>query len=200
MILTSTVTGLLPLAPVALLLLAACLVAMQRERFVIWANAAALATALSGAIGILVAGEAWQLHSLVSPAPASHLVAVLISLLGLVIARFSRNYLAGEPRARDYAILLQLTLASVALVVLTNHLLVLFAAWVGISLGLHKLLLFYPERPRAALAAHKKFLFARLAELTLLAAIVILSSVHGTWLVSGIVAAYQAPGATIGPA
>ncbi len=198
--LTTTALGLLPLAPPVLLLLAAALVAAQRERVVPWLNAAALATALSTAVVVLVAGDAWQAHSLVSPAPASHLVAVLITLLGLVIVRYSRNYLAGEPRARDYGVLLQLTLASVTLVVLTNHLLVLFAAWVGISLALHKLLLFYPERPRAALAAHKKFLFARLAEVTLLGAILILGSVHGTWQISDIVAAYRAPGTSLGTA
>ncbi|MEM1176062.1 MAG: NADH-quinone oxidoreductase subunit L [Pseudomonadota bacterium] len=193
-------TGLLPLAPPALFLLAAVLVAARREQAVVWANALALLAALSTSVGFFIAGDRWEAHPLVSPAPASHLVAVLITLLGLVISSFSRNYLAGEPRARDYFVLLQLTLASVALVVLTDHMLLLFAAWVGISLGLHQLLLFYPERPRAALAAHKKFLFARLAELTLLLAVLILYSVHGSWQISDIVAAYSLPGASLGTA
>ncbi len=200
MTLSLSAAGLLPLAPPALFLIAALLVAARRERAVIWVNATALVAAVTTATWFFAAGDSWQAHALVSPAPASHLVAVLITLLGLVISSFSRNYLAGEPRARDYFVLLQLTLASVALVVLTDHLLLLFAAWVGISLGLHQLLLFYPERPRAALAAHKKFLFARLAESTLLAAVLILYSVHGTWQISGIVAAYAAPGASLGTA
>jgi NAD(P)H-quinone oxidoreductase subunit 5 len=198
--LTTTAIGLLPLAPPVLLALAACLVAVQNGRFVIWTNAAALGAALSSAVSLLLLGDLWQPASLVSPAPASHLVAVLITLLGLVISRFSTNYLAGEARARDYAVMLQLTLASVTMVVLTNHLLVLSVAWVAISLCLNELLLFYPERPRAALAAHKKFLFARLAEGLLVAAALILHNVHGTWLISEIVAAYTVPGVSLGTA
>ncbi|MEM6513468.1 MAG: NADH-quinone oxidoreductase subunit L [Pseudomonadota bacterium] len=193
---TQSLAGLLPLAPPTLFLLAALLVAARRERFVPGVNALALLAAVAAAVWLFTVG--FQPHPLVSPAPASHLVAVLITLLGLVISSYSRNYLAGEPRARGYFVLLQLTLASVALVVLTDHLLLLFAAWVGISLSLHQLLLFYPERPRAALAAHKKFLFARLAESTLLIAILLLYSVHGSWQISDIVAAYRAPDASLG--
>ena len=86
--------------------------------------------------------------------------------------------------------MLHITLAAVAFTVLSNHLLMLIGGWVAISLGLHQLLLFYPERPRAALAAHKKFLLARTAELALLTAALILHDSNGTWLISEIVAAY----------
>ena len=77
--------------------------------------------------------------------------------------------------------------------VLTDHLLVLLAAWVVISLALHHLLLFYPNRLRALVAAHKKFLFARFAEILLLAAVVLLHAHHGSWRISEIVAAYPVP-------
>jgi NAD(P)H-quinone oxidoreductase subunit 5 len=50
---------------------------------------------------------------------------------------------------------------------------------------------------RAALAAHKKFLFARLAEAALLTAILLLYGHHGTWVISEILAAYPARSLTL---
>ncbi len=42
-------------------------------------------------------------------------------------------------------------------------------AWTATSLALHQLLTFYPDRTGALVAAHKKFLVSRLADLCLLA-------------------------------
>ena len=64
-----------------------------------------------------------------------------------------------------------------SLVVVSNHLLILLAAWTAISLSLHQLLLFYPERPRAAGRA-EKFILARLAEIALLVAFSLLAWQH----------------------
>ncbi|MCB1671486.1 MAG: NADH-quinone oxidoreductase subunit L [Gammaproteobacteria bacterium] len=130
--------------------------------------------------------------TLVSPVPVSYLLALLVGFLGLIVGRFSRNYLAGDAHEARFATLLYATLAAVALVVTTDHLLVLLGAWMGVSIALNELLLFYPERPRAIVAAHKKFLFARTAELTLLAASLLLHAQHGTWQISTIVNAYPA--------
>jgi NAD(P)H-quinone oxidoreductase subunit 5 len=41
----------------------------------------------------------------------------------------------------------------------------------GVSMALHKLLTFYPDRPAAMIAARKKFLFSRLGDIALLAAL-----------------------------
>jgi len=171
-------------------------------------TAATLATSLAlisvvGAAGLALAGSVsgaftpWQDSALLRLAPASLAIALLLAFLSLVIVRYSKDYLRGEPRLGRYLAMLQLTLAAVSVVVLTNHMLVLLTGWVAISLGLHQLLLFYPERPRAALAAHKKFLFARTAESFLLAAVLLLWSHHDTWLISEIVAAYPAADLTL---
>lgn len=104
----------------------------------------------------------------------SWLVSIMVTLvatLGLFVSRFSEQYLAGEAKQNHFFRWLNLTLAAVMLVVVSDHLLVLWFAWVAISLSLHQLLLFYPQRPRAQLAAHKKFVFARFADISLLAAI-----------------------------
>lgn len=99
---------------------------------------------------------------------------LLITFLGWVIGRYSRVNLAGEPGERRYVLGLLATLAAVCTVVSTNDFAVLIAAWAASSVTLHPLLTFYGERPLARLAARKKFMAARLAELCLLGAAALL--------------------------
>ena len=80
----------------------------------------------------------------------------------------SRTCLDGEPEQPRYLRGLGLTLASVTLLVITNNLLVLALAWTATSLALHGLLTFFRTRPQALIAAHKKFLASRVADLCLL--------------------------------
>ena len=117
----------------------------------------------------------------------------LLSVMGLVVVKFSKRYLSGDPAVGRYLRWLLLTLAAVALVFISNHLLLFAAGWVAISLSLHQLLMFFPERPRAALGAHKKFLLARVAEVSLLTAFWLLWQQHGTASIDEIIAAYAAP-------
>ena len=127
-----------------------------------------------------------------SPAPVSLAMLMLVSFIGVIISRYSQNYLSGEPHENRYYRNLHLTLTAVALVVVSNNLILLLISWIAISLGLHQLLMFYPERPRAALAAHKKFLFARLAETSLFCAALLLHAEHNTWRINDILATYSA--------
>ncbi|QUI62472.1 NADH-quinone oxidoreductase subunit L [Pseudoalteromonas sp. A22] len=99
-------------------------------------------------------------------------VVSLIGFMSFILLRYSIHYLHGEKHRVRYFRYLLTTLLSVTIVVLSNHLVLFWLAWVGISLSLHRLLLFYPNRPRAALAAHKKFILARLAESALLGAFI----------------------------
>jgi NAD(P)H-quinone oxidoreductase subunit 5 len=144
------------------------------------------AATLTWATAEVARGDPYSASELLSGSPVSLAVAVLVAFLAWVILRYSHNYLRGEPGQARYLAMLQLTVAAVALVILTDHLLVLAGAWVSISLGLHQLLLFYPNRPRAVLAAHKKFLLARTAEACLLGAVALLWSEHHTWQISAI--------------
>lgn len=117
-------------------------------------------------------------------------VLLLICYMAIVLTRFSERYLNSEERVNIFWRWLFLSLASVSVVVLSNHLLLLWLGWVAISLCFHRLLLFYPDRPRAVLAAHKKFILARLAELCLLIAVLLLYSHHGTFQLSVILDHY----------
>ncbi len=104
----------------------------------------------------------------------------LVTLVALVIMRFSQRYLAGEPGQLRYLRALLLILAAVSLLVIANHLLVLAAAWSISSIALHQLLTFYPDRPQALVAAHKKFLMSRIADLALFTALLLLHHGFGT--------------------
>ncbi len=180
---------------VPLLFLAAGLVSRSLGRPFIWAFAAgASSMALLTSLLFLVLAIAFPLvpHALLQASPLAAVMQVLASFIAFVVVRYSRTSMAGEARAASYLVGLQLTLAAVTLAVVSNHMLILLTAWACISLGLHQLLMFFPERPRAALAAHKKFLLARLAELCLLGAFLLLHQVHDTWLIGDVLAAYPA--------
>uniref|UniRef100_A0A486XWI8 Probable inorganic carbon transporter subunit DabB n=1 Tax=Rheinheimera sp. BAL341 TaxID=1708203 RepID=A0A486XWI8_9GAMM len=91
----------------------------------------------------------------------------LIALLGLVIWRYSAVALAGEADKPRFMRALAITLSAVVFTLLSNHLVFFGLGWIAISLALQQLLLFYPQRPRAQLAAHKKALTARFSEVLL---------------------------------
>jgi NAD(P)H-quinone oxidoreductase subunit 5 len=125
-------------------------------------------------------------------------MACLIGLLSWVILRFSRRYLQGEPGQRGYIAAMLFTLASVSVVFITDHLGVLALAWLSSSLGLHRLLMFYADRPVACVVAHKKFLASRLADLSLALALWLIYSEAGTLSMQGI-ASHVAASASLAP-
>lgn len=115
----------------------------------------------------------------------------LILFIGVSLVKFCQNYMMGEPKINDFWRWLGITLSSVSLVVISNHMILFWISWVAISLAFHKLLMFYPNRPRAALGAHKKFIVARLAESFLFIAFVLLYVANDTWLISDIIHQYS---------
>ena len=121
-------------------------------------------------------------------APLNLLMSVLVSLLGFLVVRFSVRYLAGDAAEQRFRHWLQLCLAAVSLVVISNHLLLFWLGWSIISISLHQLLVCYPERFRAVLAAHKKFILARIGETALLGAVLLLAYQHDTFLIDKMLA------------
>ncbi|MBD3626494.1 proton-conducting transporter membrane subunit [Cyclobacterium sp.] len=104
----------------------------------------------------------------------------MIALLGFVIVKFSCNYLDGDPKQGAFMGKLAATIASVQLLVLSGNIGLLFISWVLTSISLHRLLVFYPERPGAQIAAKKKFILARLGDAAVLLAIALLYNTFGT--------------------
>jgi NAD(P)H-quinone oxidoreductase subunit 5 len=128
--------------------------------------------------------------------PTGALMLALVAFVGWAIARYSHAYLAGEAAARlaRFRRALGWTLACVTVVVLSNHLLLTAVAWVGTSLTLHLLLTHYGDRWQALLAAHKKFIAGRIAEVALFTGIALLGASTGTLQIDGIAAAVHARG------
>jgi NAD(P)H-quinone oxidoreductase subunit 5 len=104
----------------------------------------------------------------------------LVTFLGTLLIQFSRNYLDGDPRQKVFLGRLYMTIASVLLLVLSGNLWQLALMWIGTSLALHQLLIFYPERPRAIRAARKKFIIARVSDICLIGAAVLIAQAFGT--------------------
>jgi NAD(P)H-quinone oxidoreductase subunit 5 len=137
-----------------------------------WLRAQAAATAAAvvalAAFGAALVGEgSWQ---------AAHaVVLVLVGFLGWVLTRYAANYLSGEPGQTRFVRWLLATLAGSSLVVASSNLGVLLIAWFATSMSLQNLLLFYPDRTAAQMAAHKKFLVSRAADLCVVGAAVLLA-------------------------
>lgn len=95
---------------------------------------------------------------------------VLVTFIGFIVVRYSDSYLRAEPGQSRFIGWLCATLASVVLLVAASTIPVLIAAWIATSLFLHRLLLFYPDRPGARRAARKKFVTARIGDVALIGA------------------------------
>ncbi|PTS76915.1 oxidoreductase, partial [Sphingomonas sp. HMWF008] len=121
--------------------------------------------------------------------PVSVTLALLVSFVGWVVVRYAATYLDREPRHGAFTGWLCVTLASVLLLVLSGDLVELVLAWIATSLGLHRLLLFYPDRVAAQRAARKKFVTARAADAALIGAAVLLALAYDTTSITAILTA-----------
>jgi NAD(P)H-quinone oxidoreductase subunit 5 len=197
-------SNLLPLlAPLALI--AAGLVALRGPGLrpagsLRWAGLAApgaLAVAAASLLLLLLAGPGSAPLALVRLDAVSATMLLLVAFVGWVVVRYAATYLDGEARQGPFTGWLCLTLAAALLLVQAGNLVVLVLAWVGAGLGLHRLLLFYPDRPAARRAARKKAVFARLGDGALAGAALLLGFGFGTADIAAIAEAAragQAPG------
>ncbi len=128
----------------------------------------------SGLLGMAGLGLSIRIDAL------SMLMSVMIALLGFIVVRFSHNYLDGDLRQGAFLGRLAATIASVQLLVLAGNMGLLFLSWILTSVCLHRLLLFYPDRPGAIVAARKKFILARMGDACLLIAMGLLYHQFGT--------------------
>ncbi len=101
---------------------------------------------------------------------------VLVSFVGAVVTRYSRNYLDGDRNQGRFHKWLSLTLGTILALIISGNMLMFWLAWITNSLCLHQLLTFYRERRAAQLAAHKKFIANRISDLSHLTAIVLIGS------------------------
>ena len=98
----------------------------------------------------------------------------LVAFVGVIVLRYSRNYLDGDPNHGTFLRQMALTIAAVMTFIIAGNLVLMTLAWVATSIALNRLLLFYGERTNATLAGRKKFVVSRLGDLCLIAAVAIL--------------------------
>lgn len=97
-------------------------------------------------------------------------MAVLVQFLGTVIGAFSARYLQGEAGQQRYVAAFASVLGAVHLLLMADHWFVLVVAWALVGVALQHLLCFYPDRSFAQLAAHKKHIADRVADVLLVCA------------------------------
>ncbi len=169
------------LAPPTLMLVAAMLSGFSRKKEITlwrgfeWFSGLALACATASLV-IFLANPTSQPGATATSLPglvvskAGLWFAILVQFLGTVIGAFSSRYLQGQPGQARYITQLCSVLAAVQILLLADNWLVMIAAWAWVGAALQHLLCFYPDRPFAILAAHKKRIADRLADVLLLAA------------------------------
>jgi NAD(P)H-quinone oxidoreductase subunit 5 len=118
----------------------------------------------------------------------------LVAFLAWVILAYAISYLRAEPRQGEFVGYLALTLASVTALVQSANLVQLGIFWIATSILLHRLLLFYGDRPAARRAQRKKFVIARFGDVALISAIVLTYLEFGSVDIPNIAQAVQAPG------
>jgi NAD(P)H-quinone oxidoreductase subunit 5 len=163
----------------------------RRPHRVLWASRAATWTSL--VLSLLAAAAVFAFGPLVSPVigrgdfglsirldALSVVMFWLVAFVGVLVVQFSRNYLDGDGRHGAFLGGLCLTIGAVILLVLAGNLFQLVLAWIGTSLALHQLLVFYADRPGAVAAARKKFIVARAGDICLVIAAVLFTRAFGT--------------------
>ena len=162
------------------------------------ASALSLAWLLASGAGVVrgpvlaTLGNFGALHLSLRSDALGGVMLLLVSFIAWVIVGYSQPYLGGERGQPRYIRCLMLTLAAVSLLVLSNNLMVLTLAWIVTSLALHGLLTFFDSRPQALIAAHKKFIASRVADLCLLGGVVLVGQQLGTLEIDQAIAAAQA--------
>lgn len=197
-------TGPLALAAVALYARSAGPDAVDRvNRAAKFASLFALAVAVLSALSVIMYGKLRTPLIGVDGIGASLyldalsvVIFCLVAFIGVIVVAYSRNYMAGDPGQVRFTGTLCATLSAVLAIALSGNVLLFTLAWIAASLSLNRLLLFYPERPAAVIAARKKFLVSRIGDLTLIGAGLIIYALYGSWDYADIFASAQTMHAT----
>ncbi len=118
--------------------------------------------------------------------PLSVLFLMLITGVGSLIHVYSIGYMAHDPRRRRFFGYLNLFLAAMLMLVLSENYLGLFLGWEGVGLASYLLIGFWQHKPTAAAASKKAFVINRVGDLGMSLAIMLMFVTFGTTSFSGI--------------
>ncbi|MHA3702609.1 NADH-quinone oxidoreductase subunit L [Jatrophihabitans sp. YIM 134969] len=120
--------------------------------------------------------------------PLSLTFALLITGVGSLIHVYAIGYMAGDPGKRRFFGYFNLFIAAMLLLVLSDNYLSLYVGWEGVGVASYLLIGFYYERPDAATAAKKAFIFNRVGDVGLSVAIMLMFAYFGTSSFDGVFA------------
>jgi multicomponent Na+:H+ antiporter subunit A len=105
----------------------------------------------------------------------------LITGIGTLVFLYATGYLAGEPRQGRLFLILTLFMLAMIGVVIADHLLMLFVFWELTSVTSFLLVGFYHENERSRASARQALLVTMSGGLALLAAILLLGEIAGSY-------------------
>ena len=112
--------------------------------------------------------------------PLAALFLLLITGVGSLIHVYSIGYMAHDPRRRRFFAYLNLFLAAMLMLVLSENYLGLFLGWEGVGLASYLLISFWQHKPSAAAAGKKAFVINRVGDMGLSLAIMLLFVTFGS--------------------
>ena len=118
--------------------------------------------------------------------PLSALFLLLITGVGSLIHVYSIGYMAHDPRRRRFFAYLNLFVAAMLMLILSENYVGLFLGWEGVGLASYLLIGFWQHKPSAAAAAKKAFVINRVGDMGMGLAIFLMIVTFGTTSFSGV--------------
>jgi NADH-quinone oxidoreductase subunit L len=112
--------------------------------------------------------------------PVSLLLMLVITVIGFLIHLFATAYMENEAGYSRFFAYLNLFVAAMLLLVLASDFLVMFVGWEGVGVCSYLLVGFWFTPPENGLAAQKSFIVTRIADIAMLAGILLLATQFGT--------------------
>jgi NADH-quinone oxidoreductase subunit L len=108
--------------------------------------------------------------------PLSITMCLFVTGISALIHLYSTGYMHGEKDYRKFFLYLNLFVFSMLLLVLANNLVLTFVGWEGVGLCSYWLVSYYFDRPAAASAGKKAFIYNRVGDVGILVAMFLLFS------------------------
>src|SRR5215467_1626247 len=129
--------------------------------------------------------------------PLSICFVLLITGVGSLILIYSVGYMAHDTDRRRFFGYMDLFIAAMLLLVLSDNYLALYAGWEGVGLASYLLIGFWQFRPSAAVAAKKAFIVNRVGDAGLSLAIMLMFAEFGTFTFTGVFGAAKSGGSGV---
>jgi len=123
---------------------------------------------------------------------------LLITGVGSLILIYAVGYMAHDTDRRRFFGYLNLFIAAMLLLVLSDNYLGLYVGWEGVGLASYLLIGFWQFKPTAAVAAKKAFIVNRVGDAGLSLAIMLMFAEFGTFNFTGVFAGVKSSGSGVG--